>query len=84
MNGRIVDEILRQRRQRRVVRRLAFAAMFREKKAHGRDQERRCRRQLVASQRKSKCFAPKGTPVRGANRRWNRDSVARRSKNAAF
>lgn len=59
MNGRNVDQIIRQRRQHRVGR-LAVATMFYEKEARRRDQERRDRGQLVATQRTSEY---KSTPV---------------------
>lgn len=52
MNGRNVDQIIRQCRQHRVGR-LAVATMFYEKEARRRDQERRGRGQLVAAQRAS-------------------------------
>lgn len=50
MNGRNVDQIIRQRRQHRVGR-LAVAAMFHQEEARRGDQERRGRGQLVAAQR---------------------------------
>lgn len=49
MNGRNADQILRQRRQHR-ARRLAFATVFHEKKAHRGNQMRRHRGQLLAAQ----------------------------------
>lgn len=60
MNGRNVDQIIRQRRQHRVGR-LAVAIMFYEEEARRRDQERRGRGQLVAAQRTSEY---KSTSVR--------------------
>lgn len=49
MNGRNVDQIIRQRRQHRVGR-LAVAAMFHQEEARRGNQERRGRGQLVAAQ----------------------------------